>query len=119
MHTFAPEIPTGAYSVRAVSVERSNSKADTPGIRVCFVIVDGPFEGRKLWEDYWLTPAAGPYTKRTLHTIGFGDLTMSQIGMFTGFVDLPILFCESGRTRKCATQLLWVCCADATRKVWS
>ncbi len=71
---FAP-LPPGEYVCHADSGELETSRNATPGYKLTFRIVDGEFEGRKVWHDLWLTPAALPMAKRDLAKLGIDDPT--------------------------------------------
>src|SRR4051812_6144049 len=67
-------LPGGTYRCLLVDGKLSESKSNkTPSYRVTFQVLDGPFKGRKLWEDFWLTPAALPTTKRELSKVGINQ----------------------------------------------
>jgi hypothetical protein len=67
---FGP-LPPGEYAVRVLSGELFTSKRNaTPGYKLTCEVTEGDHEGRRLWCDFWLTPAALPMTKRDLAKIG-------------------------------------------------
>ena len=67
---FGP-LPPGEYKVRILSGELFTSKRNsTPGYKLTCEVTEGDYEGRRLWLDFWLTPAALPMTKRDLAKIG-------------------------------------------------
>jgi hypothetical protein len=67
---FVP-LPPGEYTVRILSGELFSSKRNaTPGYKLTCEVTEGDHEGRRLWVDFWLTPAALPMTKRDLAKIG-------------------------------------------------
>ncbi len=67
---FGP-LPRGEYAVRILSGELFTSKRNsTPGYKLTCEVTEGEYEGRRLWLDFWLTPAALPMTKRDLAKIG-------------------------------------------------
>jgi hypothetical protein len=70
---FAP-LPIGEYTFRIVAGELSASKRGTPGYKLTLEVTEGEFEGRCVWHDFWLTPAALPMTKRDLAKIGVQNL---------------------------------------------
>jgi hypothetical protein len=70
---FAP-LPKGEYTFRVLAGELFTSKRDTPGYKLTLEVTEGDFEGRRVWCDLWLTPAALPMTKRDLAKIGVTDL---------------------------------------------
>jgi hypothetical protein len=67
---FGP-LPPGEYTVRILSGELFTSKRNsTPGYKLTCEVTEGDYEGRRVWLDFWLTPAALPMTKRDLAKIG-------------------------------------------------
>jgi len=67
---FAP-LPPGEYTARVLSGELFTSKRNnTPGYKLTLEVSEGDHEGRRVWHDYWLTPAALPMAKRDLAKIG-------------------------------------------------
>jgi hypothetical protein len=67
---FGP-LPPGQYTARILSGELFNAKRNnTPGYKLALEVTEGDYEGRRLWLDFWLTPAALPMTKRDLAKIG-------------------------------------------------
>ena len=67
---FGP-IPKGDYVCHATKGELESSRTKgTPGYKIEFTIIEGDFQGRKLWHDCWLTAAALPQTKRDLGKLG-------------------------------------------------
>jgi hypothetical protein len=64
-------LPPGEYTVRVVAGELFTSKRNsTPGYKLSLEVTEGDFEGRRLWLDFWLTPAALPMSKRDLGKLG-------------------------------------------------
>jgi hypothetical protein len=66
---FGP-LPPGEYAVRILSGELFQAKRGTPGYKLTCEVTEGEHEGRRLWLDFWLTPAALPMTKRDLTKLG-------------------------------------------------
>lgn len=67
-------VPPGSYVCRAVNGTLVNSKTKgTPGYRLAFKILEGDYADRLVYNDYWLTDAALPMTKRELAKIGIKD----------------------------------------------
>ena len=67
---FGP-VPRGVDVCHATKGELESSRSkSTPGYQVEFTVIDGDFQGRKLWLDCWLTPAALPQSKRDLAKLG-------------------------------------------------
>lgn len=63
-------LPAGTYNTRIIEGALFKSRSGTPGYKLTFQISDGPFAGRRIWLDLWLTAAALPMTKRDLTKIG-------------------------------------------------
>jgi hypothetical protein len=64
-------LPPGTFTVRILSGELFQSKRNgTPGYKLTCQVTAGDYEGRRLWLDFWLSPAALPMTKRDLAKIG-------------------------------------------------
>jgi hypothetical protein len=70
---FAP-LPKGDYDFRILAGELFTSKRGTPGYKLTLEVSEGDFEGRRVWCDFWLTPAALPMTKRDLAKLGVTHL---------------------------------------------
>ena len=67
---FGP-VPLGVYVCHATKGELKNvGRKETEDFQLEFTIIDGDFQGRKLWLDRWLTPAALPQSKRDLAKLG-------------------------------------------------
>ncbi len=69
---FAP-LPAGTYACHVVAGELSKSRTGTPGYKVTFRVIEGAFIRRQIWTDFWLTPAALPFTRRDLRKLGITD----------------------------------------------
>lgn len=68
-------LPPGNYRCLAVEGRLFTSQSNgTPGFKVVLQVLDGPFAGRRLWLDLWLTPDALPRTKFELGEFGITDL---------------------------------------------
>jgi hypothetical protein len=63
-------LPRGEYPCRVLSGELFAAKSGTPGYKLALEVTEGEYEGRRVWHDLWLTPAALPMTKRDLAKIG-------------------------------------------------
>lgn len=64
-------LPAGAHVCHVTRGELENSRSKgTPGYKIEFTVCEGPFKGRKLWHDLWLSDAALPMTKRDLGRLG-------------------------------------------------
>jgi hypothetical protein len=73
----APEfgpIPPGTYEAHLVEKFAFAAGTGTPGIKLTFSILDeGPFKGRRLWYDIWLTGPAKPQALRDFAKLGIRD----------------------------------------------
>jgi hypothetical protein len=67
-------LPPGEYTFRVLAGELTNARRGTPGYRLTLEVAGGEHEGRRVWHDFWFTPAALPMTKRDLAKIGVTDL---------------------------------------------
>jgi hypothetical protein len=67
-------LPPGEYEFRVLSGELFTSKGGTPGYKLTLEVTAGEYEGRRVWHDLWLTPAALPMTKRDLLKLGVPNL---------------------------------------------
>jgi hypothetical protein len=78
----APELrplPAGKYDCRVAGIERFKGRRNaTPGVKITFAVADGQFANRRLWADYWLTPAAIGQTKRELAKLGITELAQVE-----------------------------------------
>ena len=67
---FAP-LPAGSYHCLIADGRLFTSRTNsTPGFKITFEVVDGPFAGRKIWHDVWLSPKALPMAKHELAKVG-------------------------------------------------
>jgi hypothetical protein len=68
-------LPTGEYVAHIIAGECINGRTNnTPGYRLTFRVLEGPYNGRQLWHDIWLTAAALPMAKRDLAKVGVNAL---------------------------------------------
>jgi hypothetical protein len=74
---FAP-LPPGEYTFRVLAGELFSSRGGTPGYKLMLEVSEGDYEGRHVWHDLWLTPAALPMTKRDLAKIGVSDIAQLE-----------------------------------------
>ena len=75
---FTP-LPKGEYVCRITAGTLQNSKnKGTPAYKIEFTVSEGPYAGRKIWHDCWLTGAALPHTKRDLSKLGVTSLTQLE-----------------------------------------
>jgi hypothetical protein len=74
---FGPVDP-GIYEAHVVEKRTFTAGTGTPGVKLTFLILsEGPFKGRKLWYDIWLTDAAKPMALRDFKKLGIEE--QSQI----------------------------------------
>lgn len=59
-------LPSGLYEAEPTKREMFKAKSGTPGLKVTWRVVAGECEGRRVWQDLWLSAKALPYTKRVL-----------------------------------------------------
>jgi hypothetical protein len=71
-------VPRGMYRCRILAGELFQAKSGTAGYKATFEIVDGDYQGRRLWWDCWLTEAALPLAKRDLGKLGITDLSQLE-----------------------------------------
>lgn len=86
--TPAPEfgpIPTGEYQCHITGGELFKSRFGTPGYKLTFKVIHGPYAGRFLWLDCWLTEAALPGTMRDLAKLGITSPDLLEHPLPTGF----------------------------------
>jgi hypothetical protein len=64
-------LPSGVYRCLVVAGQLFTSKANaTPGFKVEFQVIAGPFAERKIWHDIWLTSKALSMAKGELAKLG-------------------------------------------------
>lgn len=73
------EVPDGKYQVRIDSVRLDRSQKGDPMIKYDLIVVSGPHTGRHIFKNSVITPAALPFVKGDLMTLGlelakFSDL---------------------------------------------
>ncbi len=68
-------LPAGEYVAHVVDgkLDRSRTNA-TPGYKLTFRVIEGPHNGRLLWHDCWLTPAALARSMGDLAKLGITTL---------------------------------------------
>jgi hypothetical protein len=70
---FSP-LPPGEYTFSILAGELFQAKTGTFGYKLTLEVTEGEHEGRRVWHNLWLTPAALPMTKRDLAKIGITTL---------------------------------------------
>jgi hypothetical protein len=64
-------LPSGTYRCLVTDGRLFTSRAnETPGFKVTFEVIDGPFAGRKAWHDIWLSSPALAMAKGELAKLG-------------------------------------------------
>ena len=74
------EVPDGKYQVRIDAVRLDRRQRDDPMIKWDLLVIAGPHQGRHIFKNSVITPAALPYVKGDLKTVGlqlakFSDLS--------------------------------------------
>ena len=67
-------LPAGVYVAHVVRGELFTAGTGTPGFKITFRVAEGEYEGRHVWHDVWLTPAAMAMAKRDLGKLGITEL---------------------------------------------
>ncbi len=68
-------LPAAWYVCHLLTADPFNAeKKGTPGVKLCFKLLEGEYAGRKVFHDCWLTPAALAQTKRDLVKLGITTL---------------------------------------------
>lgn len=62
-------LPEDRYTLRVENAEFKMSRTNKPLIETTFVVADGKFAKRKIWNNYFLTEKAVPIFKKLLTTI--------------------------------------------------
>ncbi len=63
-------LPPGTYQCLAAEGKVFAAKSGTEGFKVTFEVVVGPFTGRKVWLDVWMTEKSMSMAKRELAKLG-------------------------------------------------
>ncbi len=80
-------IPAATYRVLVADGRLFNSQAQgTPGYKLDLQVLDGPFAGRRLWHDLWLTPDALPRSKWELGQLGITELDELELPLPAGLI---------------------------------
>ena len=66
-------LPSAVYEAEPTKKEMIASKRGTPGLKLTWRIAAGEFQGRRVWQDVWLSPAALPMAKRVLTELGMSS----------------------------------------------
>ncbi|MBI3820081.1 MAG: DUF669 domain-containing protein [Planctomycetes bacterium] len=89
-------LPPGWYRIKVFSAELSQSSNAKPFLKLEFVILDGDHTGEIINRYFWLSPAAIPFSKRDLASLGFGDSRPSEIAARANFDDLAFIWGRVG-----------------------
>jgi hypothetical protein len=79
-------IPKGEYVCDLVDGAAFTAGTGTPGYKVTLRVKDGPFAGRLVWHDYYLSVKALPYTMLAFEKLGLTDLEQLDAGLPAGLV---------------------------------
>lgn len=79
-------IPAGTYTCSLTAGEVFQARTGTPGYKVTLRVAEGPHAGRLVFHDFYLTPAALPYTLRDLARIGITDPAQLDAQLPAGLV---------------------------------
>lgn len=79
-------IPPGDYVCELIDGTAGESSKLKPYYKVTLRVKEGPFAGRLVWHDYYLSEAALPYTLRAFSRIGVTDLEALDGGLPPGLV---------------------------------
>lgn len=79
-------LPAGEYRCRLTHGELFNARNGTPGYKLTLQVADGKHEGRLVWHDVWLTPAALAMAKRDLAKLGVTSLAQLERPLPDGIV---------------------------------
>lgn len=63
-------LPDGEYLVMVDEAKERTSQKGTPGIALTLKVIGGEYEGRPLFDDLWITPAAMGYVLHRLQCLG-------------------------------------------------
>jgi hypothetical protein len=80
-------LPSGIYRCLIVAGQLFTSKMNaTPGFKVEFQVIAGPFAERKIWHDIWLTDKALAMAKAELAKLGITDPVQLEQPVPTGLI---------------------------------
>lgn len=84
---FSP-IPEGDYEAYVYDIERTKFTTGSEGFKITYNIADGPYQGRKIFDNIVLTEAAqwklGQFYKAVTGASGVVDIDISTIPSFVG-----------------------------------
>jgi len=84
-------VPDGKYQCRINGVRLNKSQSGNPMLQYDLVVITGSYEGRHIFKNSMLTPAAMPYFKAELKTLGIQLAKLSDLsGRLESFLDLKV-----------------------------
>ena len=78
------EVPDGKYQARIDSVRLDRSQKGDPMIKYDLIVMSGPQAGRHIFKNSVITPAALPFVKGELTTLGLELARFSDLGSRLG-----------------------------------
>ena len=79
-------LPPGIYRCLAVEGKVFAAKSETEGFKVTFEVVVGPFTGRKVWFDIWMTDKSMPMAKGELAKLGITNSDQLEQPLSPGLI---------------------------------
>ncbi len=77
---YGTPLPAVEYVCHLISADFFNAATKgTPGVKLCFKIIEGEHADRRIWHDCWLTPAALGQTKRDLAKLGITAIEQLEL----------------------------------------
>jgi hypothetical protein len=107
--------PNSLRFLRDGQLHRANS--GSASYRLTFKVVTGPYTGRTIWHDCWLTDKALPMSKRDLAKVGITSAAQMEMPMPQKFrckVHLALLRDDDGKERNRVKKFEVVAVEDAT-----
>jgi hypothetical protein len=90
-------IPSGTYRVLVADGRLFNSQAQgTPGYKLDLQVLNGPYAGRRLWYDLWLTADALPRSKWELTILGITELDQLDLPLPAGLIADAVVALRTG-----------------------
>jgi hypothetical protein len=107
-------LPPGTYRCFVADGRVATAKTRTSSYKVTFQVISGPFAGRKLWHDLWLTPKALAMTKRDLAKLRIHTPAQLRQAPPTGIVaDVRVTLHTENDGRSCNKVLGFTVVEDA------
>jgi hypothetical protein len=79
-------LPGGNYLAEIAAGELCTNHKGTAEYKLTFRIAEGEHVDRRCWHDLWLTPAALPFTKRSLGKLGITSLEQLECPLPAGII---------------------------------